>query len=91
MLDLNDFRYFVRIVGHGGLTAASRDLNISKSTVSYRLQQPETSLGVRLINRTAPPSSCGPASDLPGICPSSASRRIADLPVGGRLQDQPFF
>jgi hypothetical protein len=26
MLDLNDFRYFVRIVECGGLTAASRNL-----------------------------------------------------------------
>jgi DNA-binding transcriptional LysR family regulator len=53
MLDLNDFRYFVRIVECGGLTAASRNLNIPKSTVSHRLQQLETSLGVRLINRTS--------------------------------------
>jgi len=53
MLDLNDFRYFVRIVECGGLTAASRNLNVPKSTVSYRLQQLETSLGVRLVNRTS--------------------------------------
>jgi Bacterial regulatory helix-turn-helix protein, lysR family len=45
MLDLNDFRYFVRIVECGGLTAASRNLNVPKSTVSYRLQQLEASLG----------------------------------------------
>ncbi|WP_436296734.1 helix-turn-helix domain-containing protein [Variovorax sp. LjRoot175] len=51
MLDLNDFRYFVRIVECGGLTAASRHLNVPKSTVSHRLRQLETSLGVRLINR----------------------------------------
>lgn len=53
MLDLNDFRYFVRIVECGGLTAAGRNLNVPKSTVSHRLQQLETSLGVRLINRTS--------------------------------------
>ena len=53
MLDLNDFRYFVRIVECGGLTAASRNLNVPKSTVSHRLQQLEASLGVRLINRTS--------------------------------------
>ena len=52
MLDLNDFRYFVRIVECGGLTA-SRNLNVPKSTVSHRLQQLEASLGVRLINRTS--------------------------------------
>src|SRR5262249_51619524 len=33
--------------------AASRVLNIPKSTVSHRLRQLETSLGVRLINRTS--------------------------------------
>ena len=53
MLDLNDFRYFVRIVESGNLTAASRTMNVPKSTVSYRLQQLETALGVRLINRTS--------------------------------------
>ena len=53
MLDLNDFRYFVRIVESGNLTAASRTMNVPKSTVSFRLQQLETTLGVRLINRTS--------------------------------------
>jgi DNA-binding transcriptional LysR family regulator len=53
MLDLNDFRTFVRIVECGSLTAASRQLNVPKSTVSHRLQQLETSLGVRLLNRTS--------------------------------------
>ena len=53
MLDLNDFRYFVRIVDCGGLTAASRNLNVPKSTVSHRLQQLESALGVRLVNRTS--------------------------------------
>jgi DNA-binding transcriptional LysR family regulator len=51
MLDLNDFRYFVRIVEGGSLTAASRNLKVPKSTVSHRLQQLEASLGVRLLNR----------------------------------------
>src|ERR1700744_2307238 len=53
MLDLNDFRYFVRIVDCGGLTAASRHLDMPKSTISHRLQQLEEALGVRLINRTS--------------------------------------
>jgi DNA-binding transcriptional LysR family regulator len=53
VLDLNDFRYFVLIVESGGLSAASRNMNVPKSTVSYRLQQLETALGVRLINRTS--------------------------------------
>ncbi|WP_175721204.1 LysR substrate-binding domain-containing protein [Burkholderia anthina] len=53
MLDLNDFRYFVRIVECGGVTAASRNLDVPKSTVSHRLQQLEAALGIRLINRTS--------------------------------------
>jgi DNA-binding transcriptional LysR family regulator len=53
MLDLNDFRYFVRIIECGGFTAAGRNLNVPKSTVSHRLQQLEAGLGVRLVNRTS--------------------------------------
>ena len=64
MLDLNDLRYFVRVVECGGLTAASRNLNVPKSTVSHRLQQLETSLGVRLLNRTSRSQSMTDAGDL---------------------------
>jgi DNA-binding transcriptional LysR family regulator len=64
MLDLNDFRYFVRIVECGSLTAASRRLNVPKSTVSHHLQQLETSLGVRLLNRTSRRMSPTEAGDL---------------------------
>src|SRR5712675_3366696 len=53
MLDLNDFFYFVQVVDRGGFTAAGRELRISKSTLSHRLQELERSLGVRLLNRTS--------------------------------------
>jgi DNA-binding transcriptional LysR family regulator len=53
MLDLNDFFYFVQVVDRGGFTAAGRTLRIPKSTLSHRIAQLETSLGVRLINRTS--------------------------------------
>jgi DNA-binding transcriptional LysR family regulator len=53
MLDLNDFFYFVQVVDRGGFTAAGRTLRIPKSTLSHRIQQLETNLGVRLINRTS--------------------------------------
>ena len=53
MLDLNDFFYFVQVVDRGGFTAAGRTLRIPKSTLSHRIQQLETSLGVRLLNRTS--------------------------------------
>jgi DNA-binding transcriptional LysR family regulator len=53
MLDLNGFYYFVQVVDRGGFTAASRTLRIPKSTLSYRLQQLEQELGVRLLHRTS--------------------------------------
>lgn len=53
MLDLNDFFYFVQIVDRRGFSAAGRKLRIPKSTLSHRLQQLETNLGVRLLNRTS--------------------------------------
>jgi DNA-binding transcriptional LysR family regulator len=53
VLDLNDFFYFVQVVDRGGFTAASRTLRIPKSTLSHRIQELETSLGVRLLNRTS--------------------------------------
>ena len=53
MLDLNDFLYFVQVVDRGGFTAAGRTLRIPKSTLSHRIQQLETNLGVRLLNRTS--------------------------------------
>ena len=53
MLDLNDFFHFVQVVDRGGFTAAGRTLRIPKSTLSHRIQQLETNLGVRLLNRTS--------------------------------------
>ena len=53
MLNLNDFFYFVQVVDRGGFTAAGRTLGMPKSTLSYRMQQLESELGVRLLNRTS--------------------------------------
>jgi DNA-binding transcriptional LysR family regulator len=53
VLDLNDFFYFVRVVDRGGFTAAGRSLKIPKSTLSHRIQQLESHLEVRLVNRTS--------------------------------------
>ena len=53
MLDLNDFFLFVQVVDRGGFTAAGRTLRMPKSTQSHRIQQLETNLGVRLLNRTS--------------------------------------
>jgi len=53
MLDLNDFFYFVQVVDRGGFTAAGRALTTPKSTLSHRMQELESNLGVRLLNRTS--------------------------------------
>src|SRR5580658_7406612 len=53
MLDFNDFFYFVQVVDRGGFTAAGRTLRIPKSTLSHRIQELESNLGVRLLNRTS--------------------------------------
>lgn len=53
MLDLNDFHLFVNIVERGGFTAASRELDVPKSTLSHRITRLESDLGVRLLNRTS--------------------------------------
>ncbi len=53
MLDLNDHHYFVHAVDHGGFAAAGRALDIPKSTISRRVIELESRLGVRLIERTS--------------------------------------
>src|SRR5689334_19893241 len=53
MLNLNHFSLFVHVVDRGGFTAASRALRIPKSTLSHRIQELESNLGVRLLNRTS--------------------------------------
>ena len=53
MLDLNDFFLFVQVVERRGFTAAGRALGMPKSTLSYRMQQLEAKLGIRLLNRTS--------------------------------------
>lgn len=50
-MDLNDLHYFAVIVDAGSLSAASRVLGITKSSLSQRLARLEQTLGVRLIQR----------------------------------------
>ncbi|HVW71174.1 MAG TPA: LysR substrate-binding domain-containing protein [Steroidobacteraceae bacterium] len=52
MKDLNDIYYFVKIVEHGGVSAASAALGISKSVLSQHLAKLETELGMCLMYRT---------------------------------------
>ncbi|HEX8661058.1 MAG TPA: LysR family transcriptional regulator, partial [Brevundimonas sp.] len=53
VLNLNDLQAFVQVVDHGGFTAAGRALGVPKSTLSKRLSDLETAIGVRLVQRTS--------------------------------------
>ena len=53
MFNLNDAFYFVRVVDHGGFTAAARLTGIAKSTLAKRVGMLEAELGVRLIQRSS--------------------------------------
>ena len=52
MLDWDDIRFFLAVTRQGNLSAAARELHVSQPTVGRRLASLETSLGVRLLNRT---------------------------------------
>ncbi|UPG85951.1 LysR substrate-binding domain-containing protein [Luteibacter aegosomatis] len=53
MMDLNDLLLFVHVVDRGGFTAAGKELNMPKSTISYRMQELENHLGTRLLHRSS--------------------------------------
>lgn len=53
LLNLNDLQLFVKVVDHGGFTAASRALQVPKQTLSKRIAELERLAGVRLIQRTS--------------------------------------
>lgn len=53
MLELKDVYFFVQVVDRGGFTSAGRSLRVPKSTLSHRVRELESMLGVRLINRTS--------------------------------------
>ncbi len=52
MLDLNDVAVFVQVVRHGSFAEAARQLGIPPNTLSRRVQQLETQLGTRLMQRS---------------------------------------
>lgn len=51
-VDVNDMLIFAQVAESGGFTAASKVLDIPKSTVSRRVSELEETLGVRLLQRT---------------------------------------
>jgi DNA-binding transcriptional LysR family regulator len=52
MHDLNMTVVFVRVVELGSFTAAARELQLPKSTISRKVQELEARLGVQLLHRT---------------------------------------
>jgi DNA-binding transcriptional LysR family regulator len=52
MHDLNDVQFFVAVVENQGFSAAARNLNLPKSSVSRRVASLEARLGLRLIERS---------------------------------------
>jgi len=52
MLDLNDIAMFVQVVRCGSFAEAARRLGLPPNTVSRRIQQLETQLGTRLMQRS---------------------------------------
>ena len=52
MMDLNQLRIFVAVANAGGFAAAADALDVTPSTVTRAITRLETSLGVRLFNRT---------------------------------------
>jgi DNA-binding transcriptional LysR family regulator len=72
--DLRDIRYFAKVVEHGSLTAAARELGVSQPTLSHaitRLEEAlEGTLWQRLPNRRA------------GVLPTELGQRVLDR--GGR-------
>ncbi|MDA8905946.1 LysR family transcriptional regulator, partial [Candidatus Thioglobus sp.] len=51
-MDLNKLLIFARIVEHKSFTKAAQVLGMDKSTISTKLSQLESHLGVRLLNRS---------------------------------------
>lgn len=52
MIDLNEMNIFMCVVESGSFTQAAKKLGVPSTTVSRKIQQLETALGVRLLNRT---------------------------------------
>ena len=52
MLDLNQLAIFIRVVDEGSFTAAGKALNVPKSRISRMVADLESSLGVRLLQRS---------------------------------------
>jgi len=54
-MELDDVRAFVRVADTGSVSGAARDLNVTQSAVTRRLQRLETSLDMTLLDRAKRP------------------------------------
>src|SRR5215470_12172180 len=54
-MELDDVRAFVSVAEAGSLSGAARDLNLTQSAVTRRVQRLETSLGAMLLDRRTRP------------------------------------
>jgi DNA-binding transcriptional LysR family regulator len=52
MFDWDDLKYLLAVAEHGSTLAAARHLNVNQSTVQRRLGELESSLGLRLVERS---------------------------------------
>jgi DNA-binding transcriptional LysR family regulator len=88
--DLNDLMYFSYVVEHGGFSAAERVLGISKSRLSRRVSELETSLGVRLMQRSTRKLALTEAGQLfYQHCQAMLSEAQAAVDVVQSLRDSP--
>jgi len=90
MLSLDALQVFVRIAEAGSVSAAARDLGLSKSAASKKLAALEDRLGARLVNRTTRRLSLTEAG---ADFLERAQRILAELEEAeheaGRLTDEP--
>jgi DNA-binding transcriptional LysR family regulator len=49
---LRQLRVFFAVARHGSFSRAAEEVAVSQSTVSFAIQQLETELGLRLLDRT---------------------------------------
>ena len=94
-IDVNDMLIFAQVAESGGFTAASRVLDIPKSTVSRRVSELEAALGVRLLQRTTRTLSLtdvGRAWIKPHVlCPTSRPTVLARSYFRPNIMDAPVW
>ena len=90
MIDLNHLRVFQRVAALRSFSAASRELEIPRSSVSRSIQRLEAELGVRLMQRTTREVALTEAGDaLYRRCEDLLGRLGEELDYVGSLGDNP--